>query len=151
MKGLRTEISLEAPVERIWELLADLELYPQWNPLFKTATGQMDAGEQLEITVHLPEIAPFIVRPKVVSVVPKSGFCWEHTMLCAGIFNWEYSAQLEILSPDRLKFIQMSRFGGILGPLFNLGLKASVLAGLTKMNEAMRRWGEKGNIQCQRC
>jgi len=151
MKELRTEITLEAPVNRIWELLADLKLYPQWNPLFERATGHMNVGEQLELVVHLPEVAPFIVTPKILSVDNQSGFCWKHTVWCAGFFTWKYCVELETLAPDRLKFIQRSRFGGILGPLFNLGMKASVFDGLIKMNEAMRRWGEKGNIQCLRC
>lgn len=68
MNELRTELSLEAPVERIWELLTDLKLYPQWNPLFQRATGKMNVGEKLELEVHLPDIDPFIVSPKIQSV-----------------------------------------------------------------------------------
>lgn len=151
MKEIRTEITLETPVERIWELLADCKLYPQWNPLFQRATGRMNAGEQLELVVNLPEIGPFVVRPKMLAVEPQSRFCWQHTLLFAGLFTWKYCTELEILAPHRLKFIQRSEFGGILGPLFNLGMGASVRAGLAQMNEAIRRWGEKGNIQCLRC
>lgn len=151
MNELRTELSLEAPAERIWELLTDLKLYPQWNPLFQRATGKMSVGEKLELEVHLPDIDPFIVSPKIQSVEIRSGFCWKHTVLSVGFFTWKYCAELEILAPDRLKFIQRSSFGGILGPLFSLGMKTSVMDGLIRMNEAMRRWGEKGNIQCLRC
>jgi len=83
MSEVRTEITIEAPVERIRELLADFGLYPHW------------------------------MEP----VVP----------------------------------LQSSEFGGILAPLFDLGLRASVAGGMGQMNEAIRRWGEKGNIQCLRC
>jgi len=151
MSEVRTEITIEAPVERIWELLTDFGLYPHWNPLFQRATGRMHAGEQLELVVSLPEIGPFVVRPKMLAVEPEARFCWQHTLLFAGIFTWKYCAELEILAPNRLKYIQSSEFGGILAPLFNLGLRASVAGGLGQMNEAIRRWGEKGNIQCLRC
>ena len=44
MNDILTEITLEAPAERIWELLADCSLYPYWNPLFQQATGRMAVG-----------------------------------------------------------------------------------------------------------
>lgn len=151
MNEVRTEITIEAPVERIWELLADLSLYPHWNPLFQRATGRMDAGEQVELAVNLPEIGSFVVRPMMVAVEPQARFCWQHTWLSAGLFAWRYCAELEILAPHSLKFIQSSEFRGILGPLYHLGLRGPVAGGLAAMNEAIRRWGEKGNIQCLRC
>ena len=151
MNEVRTEILLDAPVDRIWQLLADSSLYPQWNPLFQRASGRMNAGEQLELVVTLPDISPFVVSPVILAVKPLSGFCWQHKLYFAWLFNWKYCSEIVLLAPDRLKFIQRSVFGGILGPIFNLGLRSSVAGGLVKMNEAMRRWGEKGNIQCLRC
>jgi hypothetical protein len=150
MNEVRTEITIEAPVERIWELLADFDLYPHWNPLFQRATGRLNDGEQLELVVTLPEIPPFVVSPVLLAVEPGSGFCWQHTLLF-GAFTWKYCVELEILAPDRLKFVQSSRFGGILAPFFKLGLGTSVAGGLGQMNQAIRRWGEKGNIQCLKC
>ena len=148
---MRTEITLEAPVDRIWELLADFALYPHWNPLFQQATGRWSVGEKLELVVNLPGIDPFNVKPKVLIVEPGKRFSWQHTLLFAGLLSWSYCNELEILTPERLKFIQRTEFRGILGPLFNLGLRGSVAGGLAKMNEAIRRWGETGNIQCLRC
>lgn len=150
MNEVRTEITIEAPVERIWELLADLGLYPHWNPLFQRATGRLHAGEQLELVVTLPGIPPFVVSPTLLAVEPESDFCWQHALLF-GAFTWKYCVELEILDPNRLKFRQSSQFGGIFAPLFNLALGASVAGGLEQMNQAIRRWGEKGNIQCLKC
>lgn len=69
----------------------------------------------------------------------------------ATLFSWKYCVELEILAPDRLKFIQRSAFAGILGPLFKLALAASVGDGLAEMNKAIKRWGEKGNVRCLKC
>lgn len=151
MFEIRSEITLESPAERIWQLLADPVLYQEWNPLFQKATGKLSAGEQLELVVHLPTMSPFIITPKVVRVKHLSGFCWQHKLYFAWLFNWKYCSELESLAPDRLKFIQRSVFGGIFGPLFSLGMKTAIAEGLEKLNLATRRWGEKGNIQCLRC
>ena len=151
MAEIRTEITLDSPIDRIWQLLSDHALYKEWNSLFQKATGGLSTGEQLELVVHLPTMSPFIITPKVVMVKPLSGFCWQHKLYSAWLFNWKYCSELVLLAPDRLKFIQRSVFGGILGPLFNIGMKTSVAEGLGKLNLATHRWGEKGNIQCLRC
>lgn len=151
MKELRTEITLQAPVERIWEMLADCSLYRHWNPLFSEAKGDLTAGGRLELVVALPEIAPFRVEPELLTVEPQKGFCWRHTLLLGGMMTWKYRVELEVIDAQRVRLVQGSAFGGLLGPLFRLGLGGSVRAGMERMNEALRRWGEKGNVQCLRC
>lgn len=151
MAAIETEITVEAPVERIWELVADHALYPEWNPLFRRAAGTISAGDRWELVVALPGIEPFTVRPTLLTATPPSGFCWEHTVLWAGLFSWRYCVELEAISPHRVKFIQRSRFGGCLAPLFTLGLGRRVAEGLERMNAAIRRWGEEGHVRCLRC
>lgn len=148
---LRTEITLEAPAERIWELLADCSLYQHWNPLFSQAKGGLSVGGRLELVVTLPRIAPFRVEPKVLTVEPQKRFSWQHTLLWTGVMTWKYRNELEVIDTQRVRFIQLSEFGGMLGPLFRLGLGESLGAGMEKLNEALRRWGENGNAQCLRC
>ncbi|MDD2899722.1 MAG: SRPBCC domain-containing protein [Desulfuromonadaceae bacterium] len=151
MNEIRTEITLEAPVKRIWELLADCTLYPHWNPVIKQAAGKLVEGEHLKFVVALIESAPFEVNPKVLSVEPEKSFCWQQTAYCAGIFHWKYCVCLEVLTDEKLIFMQKLTFGGIIGPLFTLAMKSHVASGLERMNEAVRRWGEKGNIRCLKC
>ena len=151
MNEIRTEITLEAPVERIWELFADTGLYPHWNTLFPQAAGTMEVGGEVELTVSLPGLAPFTIRPTMLAVEPGAGFSWQHSILSACIFSWRYGVDLEALPPGSLKLIQRSRFGGVLGPLFSLGMKRSVADGMAHLNQRLRRWGEKGNVQCLRC
>jgi hypothetical protein len=49
-----TEISAVAQIgaspQHVWAILAGLASYPQWNPLFREASGQLTAGS----TVTLP-------------------------------------------------------------------------------------------------
>ena len=151
MNELRTERTLEAPVDRIWELLADCSLYQQWNPLFTQEKGLLKVGNRLELVVTLPEIPPFRIEPKLLIVEPIKRLSWQHTLLFAGVLSWKYCNELDVLSPQRVKFIQRSQFGGILGPVGNLGLGESLGAGMGKVNEALRHWGEKGNVQCLKC
>ncbi len=151
MKHTTADITLDAPVERLWELLTDITLYPRWNLLFKEASGRLNVGEDIELLVALPELAPFRIRPKVMRFDPLRTFSWRYTMACGALFNWRYTVLLDPDSAGTTKFIQTSSFGGILGPLFGFGMGGAVKNGLAEMNRAIRRWGEKGNITCLKC
>lgn len=151
MKEIKTEIILEAPAARIWELLADIALYQYWNPLFQRASGQMTVGEQLELVVHLPQIEPFSVKPTLKRVVPQSAFCWQYVLQSKRVFCGSFCTKIETLPDQQLKVVLKSSFGGLMGPLFSLSMSTPIAAGLESLNKALRRWGEKGNIQCLRC
>jgi hypothetical protein len=148
---IKTELTLAAPAYRIWDLLTDCALYPQWNPLFQSATGRLKTGEHLELLAKLPGIDPFTIKPQLLAVEAQKGICWRHTLMFAGVFTWKYCFELEPLAPERIRLIQRSAFGGILGPLFNLALGALIRDGLAELNQAVKRWAEKGNIHCLKC
>jgi uncharacterized protein YndB with AHSA1/START domain len=42
---------IHAPAERVWEVLADLEAYPDWNPIFSRVHGDLRGGERLDLTL----------------------------------------------------------------------------------------------------
>ena len=48
-KMISATIEIAAAPERVWEVLTDLASYPQWNPVFCEATGQVAVGERIKI------------------------------------------------------------------------------------------------------
>ena len=63
-----TEISataqIDASPQHVRAILADLASYPQWNPLFPEASGQLTAGS----TVTLKSVRPGTERVMTVKV-----------------------------------------------------------------------------------
>lgn len=47
MKELRSEITINAPTERIWDTLTALESFQEWNPFMRRASGIVGKGEKL--------------------------------------------------------------------------------------------------------
>ena len=45
MKELRSEITIHAPAERIWDELTGLESFQEWNPFMRRANGNVEVGE----------------------------------------------------------------------------------------------------------
>ena len=35
MKELRSQIEIEAPADRVWQVLTDFATYPEWNPFIR--------------------------------------------------------------------------------------------------------------------
>jgi uncharacterized protein YndB with AHSA1/START domain len=47
VRELRTEVTINAPAERVWELLTDFGSFPDWNPFMLRARGEVGVGEKL--------------------------------------------------------------------------------------------------------
>jgi len=50
MKELCTEIDIQASPEKVWQVLTNLEKYPEWNPFIHHAIGSAKVGEKVDIT-----------------------------------------------------------------------------------------------------
>lgn len=151
MAELTTEITLDAPVERIWQLLTDFGLYPQWNPLFTKATGPVILGQSFDLVVKLPGMDPFPIKPVLREAEPKSRLSWQSSMISSVVLSWTFCYELHSLTPERLRIIQRSWFKGLLSPLFTFAMKKPVTDGMNSLNDALKRWGEKGNVSCMKC
>ena len=151
MPKIHTEITIIAPGERVRELLADTMLYPQWNPLFPQLTGRMEVGGQIEVTIALPGIKPFNVRATVREYTAGHHLCWRYGYRLPGLFSWTYCYRVEVTSSGEVKFMQDSIYSGLISPLYHLGMKKPLQQGMSELNKAVQRWGERRGISCLKC
>lgn len=49
MKKIETEIFIDAPCEKVWKILTDLDNYATWNPFIVKAKGKIALKEKLNI------------------------------------------------------------------------------------------------------
>lgn len=151
MPVIHTEIIIAAPEGRVRELLADTLLYPHWNLLFPQITGTMEVGAQIDVTVALPEIKPFTVIATIQEYRAGTHLCWRYGYRLPGLFCWTYRYEVEALESGGVKFVQESRYAGLLAPLYHLGMKGALLNGMNELNKAVQRWGERRGISCLKC
>jgi len=151
MLNIHTEITLDAPFERVSELLADTSLYPQWHPLFPQVSGEMRVGAPLVITVALPEIKPFSVRATIREAVHGHRLDWRYAYRLPALFSWAYAYEIAELERGRVKFVQDSTYAGLLAPLYHFGMKKQLQQGMQELNKAVQRWGERRGISCLKC
>ncbi|MGH3232150.1 MAG: SRPBCC family protein [Streptosporangiaceae bacterium] len=52
--GISAAIEVAATPERVWAVLTDLASYPQSNPVFREASGQVAVGNRITLTSTQP-------------------------------------------------------------------------------------------------
>ena len=140
MKELRTEIEFEGTSEEVWEVLADMPAYGEWNPFIKKIDGEARTGAKLEVRMEPEGERAMTFRPKVLAAEPGHELKWLGHLLVPGIFDGEHRWLIEEVGPGRVRFTQSERFGGILVPLLWKKLRDGGTAkGFRAMNEALAR------------
>jgi hypothetical protein len=92
VKTVTVSIDIDAPPEAVWAMLADPAAYPQWNPLFPKASGNLTAGRRLTLTSRPSVGRGMTIRPKVRLARPDAELRWALSL--PGIIGGEHSFTL---------------------------------------------------------
>jgi uncharacterized protein YndB with AHSA1/START domain len=72
------EITVAASPTVVWEVLVDLDRYPEWNRYSPTIRGSVAVGEEIWVEAHLDDEIQH-VQNIVISVKPNQELCWQST------------------------------------------------------------------------
>ena len=140
MRELRTEIEFEGTPQEVWDVLADLPAYAEWNPFIKKIDGEAKTGAKLEVRMEPEGERAMTFRPTVLSAEPGRELRWLGHLLVPGIFDGEHRWLIEDAGAGKVRFTQSERFGGILVPFLWKKLRDGGTAkGFRDMNEALAR------------
>jgi hypothetical protein len=131
---------IAAPGSRVWAILMDFALYPDWNPFIHSIKGNARAGETLEVVIQPPGRKPATFRPVVVEVEPERSFEWRGSLPIPGLFVGAHRFEIEAAGVE-VGLEQSERFSGMLVPFVGDVLKATEL-GFRHMNEALKARAE---------
>lgn len=139
MTEIKTEITINATVDKIWNILTDFDSYQQWNPFIQKIQGKPQLNQRLVITIKPPEKKKMIFKPVINSMLEKSSFSWVGNLIMPGIFDGQHSFSLKELPNNQVQFIHTECFTGILRkPIFKL-LGQSTASGFEQMNQALKK------------
>jgi hypothetical protein len=141
MRELRTEIDIDAPPERVWEVLSDFDAYGEWNPFIRKLSGTPRMGERLEVRIEPPGGRGMTFKPTVREATPNHELRWLGRVLVPGLFDGEHTLRVEPRNGGS-RFIQSEQFKGLLVPLFGGGLDKTE-EGFRQMNAALKQRAER--------
>ena len=142
MRELRTEITMDAPADRVWETLTDFGSFPEWNPFMHRASGEPKAGEKLSVYLKASGAMGMTIKPRVLKAEPNREFRWLGHMLMPGIFDGEHIFEIEPTGDDGCRFVQREEFRGLLAPLMLALIGKSTRRGFEEMNRALKARAE---------
>ncbi len=141
-KSIVTEIIIDAPMERVWQALANFKAYGDWNPFIKSIEGDLRVGARLTNTMWNGGKA-YVFRPRVLTVRQNSYFDWLGSLWFRGIFDGHHYFQIEQLSAGQVKLTQGENFSGLLSGLILRKIGAETRNNFIRMNNALKQLVEK--------
>lgn len=137
MRSIQTEITIAAPVQKVWQTLLDFDSYPEWNP-FIHIKGAAEVGTNLENTIMLEGRAPQVFKPEVLVVEEQREFRWVGKLFFSGLFDGEHYFILESIDEQTTRLLHGENFRGILvGPIMKM-IGRQTIQGFEKMNAALK-------------
>jgi hypothetical protein len=120
-------------------VLTDLGRYPEWNPLFREASGQIAAGNRITVrSVHPANGRLMTVKPKITVADPGAELRWVSSL--PGIISGEHRFALTP-ADGGTRLEQSETFHGLLAAL-PLKTFARAEASFLALNEAIKKRAE---------
>ncbi len=139
-KEIKTEITIDANPEKIWEILTNQNKYPNWNPFIKKFEGKLKIGERLKVVIQPENSSKMIFKPTVLECEENKKLKWKGKFIIGGLFDGTHIFELIDNNNGTTTFKQSEIFEGILVPLFNLD---NTKKGFENMNSELKKRSEK--------
>jgi hypothetical protein len=143
--SIATAVEIDAPPARVWEVLADLPAYSEWNPFIVEAAGKLAVGETLSLRMALPGRDPVTIEPRLLVVEPERELRWKGQLFLPGLFDGEHAFRLTALEGGRTRLDHSERFAGALLPLARLLIYQDTLESFRALDAQLARRATGGD------
>jgi hypothetical protein len=141
MQTLDASTEIDAPAERVWQIVSDFAGYPEWNPFIVRAAGEQRPGARLEVTIVAPGVRAVTFKPTVLDLRPGRLIRWKGRLILPGLFDGRHTLAVDPLDGGRARFTTHEEVTGILLPFLGKVMKASQ-AGFEQMAAAVKARAE---------
>ena len=126
MYRTESEITIEAPPGRVFEIISDLDRYPEWNrftPRITLSSRDLKVGAELDLDCQMTERELLRDEHEVILALEPERFAFcmgtSRTRGRPGIksFRWQIC---EPLDRERTHFVNFEQFHGPLAPIVHL-------------------------------
>jgi hypothetical protein len=133
MKTVSATTQIDAPPMAVWAVLTDLSRYPEWNPLFREASGEVAVGERITLRAVQPSNGRLMtVKAKIVAADPGAELRWTSNL--TGIMSGEHSFVLTPLDGGT-RLAQTEIYGGLLAATVSVPRTETIFQA---MNDALK-------------
>ncbi|MEO0337838.1 MAG: SRPBCC domain-containing protein [Bacteroidota bacterium] len=135
---IKTEILINAPVEKVWEVLTAFANYPEWNPFIRKINNVKSVGDQINVTIDPPNQNPMNFSPQLLCLDENQEFRWKGKLFFKGLFDGEHYFQLQPDGKGNTLFVHGEHFSGLLVNFIMKRIGKDTLSGFEAMNQALK-------------
>jgi hypothetical protein len=141
MWQFKIEETIDAPVKIVFDLIAELPNYPNWNPFVTTASGTVKVGEVVSGKAMLGKISASY-RHRIFEYVPNQSLCWRDFGLLSLLYCGERARYTESID-GQTHFTCFLKISGALSGFVNLLFGEALRNGVAAEAKALKFESEK--------
>jgi hypothetical protein len=118
MAVVRAEIEIDAPPERVFDILADLDAYPEWNPFTPKVVSTLKIGDPVHLSVHLLSKSKQMQQVEYVTANDRPHkLCWGANIGARFLCRADRCQSLSAIAQDRTHYVCSDEIRGWLTPI----------------------------------
>jgi len=139
-------LRIDAPAPTVWEVISNLDCYPEWNPFVVACSSTLAVGDPIRMRVRvLPGLAQRQTE-RILDHEPGRRLCYGIPASALGALTSRRSHEVTALTPERAEYVSRFELDGWLAPLVSLLLGRRLAAGFESMSLALQARAEaQGN------
>lgn len=143
---IRNDITINAPLEKVWETVIDFKNYNKWNSQLFYLGGKISLNEQIHLKLSVTGTSPYEFKPKISYWKEKQQFAWIAITGIPRVFDGEHFFELTDLGNGKTLLVNREEYRGIISLIMEQ-IPAMKLApkGFEKMNLELKNYIEKVN------
>lgn len=134
---LEHRLGVATPADIIWEIIADLPRWTDWNPIHPRADGVIAFGASLDVDLIVMGQPPQRLSPKVISWTPNELLHWQQKDALGLLVSTRY-IEIDTLAETGCIFSNGELFEGLAVRFMPKHSLAARRAGFVAMGEAMK-------------
>lgn len=146
-KQIHTEIIINAPLQKVWQIIIQLEDYKNWNPILIECRGIAKTGQRLKNVMRTKGSKTMSFNPIVTKVEEDQYFEWLGSLLVKGIFDGRHSFRLTEISPEQVRLVHREEFSGIASGFILKKIKEQTTSNFILWNQALKAHAEEKNTE----
>ena len=139
-------VEIEAPIDRVWEVLADFGSYGEWNPFTIRVNTDSQVGSPVDLYVTLGPLKLW-QRERIEVVDPPRLLVWSNRIGHAALLFARREQRLEVLGATRCRYLTTDAFTGLLTPVVVLFFGRLVRNGFNAMAAALKERAEGVSLE----
>ena len=136
-------VEIDAPVQRAWDILMDVEHYGEWNPFTPRVATDFEIGSRVDLSAMIGPV-PLKQVERIEDVEPPHLLVWGTKVGHRVLLSARREQRLEALDERRCRYVTTDAFSGLFTALVVLFFGGMVRRGFNSVAGGLKARAEAG-------